>query len=196
MQAGVGLLDTDMMPIFMFIALDIITTLCFSINCSAVICSPTVIFSILREASSETYGPWVYFPSYKFPIYNFSFLFTFFAIFYFAFHKQKILLYRLSIYIRSHFAKKLEGIDNPFIVLGANWCLFVQVFGGLCVVSYWIDTFVLKTEGNTYSTLMHHPFLFKGKTNASSRGTRKNFGCRCRRGMRVYDGYLVCLGLA
>ena len=115
-----------------------------------------------------------YFPSYKFPICNSSFLFTSFAIFYFPFHKPKIpkiLLYRLSISIKSHFANNREGIDNPFITLGASWCLFVQVFGGLCVVSYWIDTLVLKTEGNTYSTLLHHPFLFKGKTNASSRGS-------------------------
>ena len=58
-----GLLDMDVMPIFMIIALDIVITLRFSINCSAVICSPTVIISILREASSETYGPRVYFPS-------------------------------------------------------------------------------------------------------------------------------------
>ena len=139
MQNCFGLLDTDVMPIFMIIALDIVITLRFSINCSAVICSPTVIISILREASSETYGPRVYFPSYKFPIYNFSFRFTLFAIFYFPFHKPKIpkiLLYRLSISIRSHFANNREGIDNPFVALGASWCLFVQVFGDLCVVSY------------------------------------------------------------
>ena len=83
MQNRFGLLDTDVMPIFMIIALDIIITLCFSINCSAVICSPTVLFSILREASSETYGPRVYFPSYKFSIY-------YFAIFYFPIYKPKI----------------------------------------------------------------------------------------------------------
>ena len=142
MQNRFGLLDTDVMPIFMIIALDIVITLRFSINCSAVICSPTVIFSILREASSETYGPRVHFPSYKFSIYNFSFLFTFFAIFYFPFHKPKIpkiLLYRLSISIRFHFANNREGIDNPFIAV-ASWCLLVQVFGDLCLVSYWIDT--------------------------------------------------------
>ena len=134
MQNCFGLLDTDVMPIVMIIALGIVITLRFSINCSVVICSPTIIISILREASSETYGPRVYFPSYKFPTYNFSFLFTFFAIFYFPFHKPKIpkiLLYRLSISIRSHFANNREGIDNPFIALGASWCLFVQVFGGL-----------------------------------------------------------------
>ena len=148
-DAGVGLLDTEVMPIFVIIALDIVIPLRFSINCSAVIRSPTVIFSILREASSETYGPRVYFPSCKFLIYNFSFLFTSFAIFYFSFHKpknrKKILLYRLSISIRSHFANNREGIDNPFIALGASWCLFVQVFGDLHVVSYWIDTLVLKS---------------------------------------------------
>ena len=152
MQNRFGLLDTDVMPIFMIIALDIIIIMRFSINCSAVICSPTVIFSILREASSETYGPRVYFPSYKFLIYNFSFRFTSFAFFYFLVYKPKIpkiLLYCLSISIRSHFANNREGIDNPFIALGASWCLFVQVFGDLCVVSYWIDTLVLKTEGNT-----------------------------------------------
>src|SRR5215216_4518509 len=117
-----------------------------------------------------------YFPSYKFPIY-------YFAIFYFPIYKPKIprlLLYRLSISIRSHFADNREEIDNPFITLGASWCLFVQVFGDLRVVSYWIDTLVLRTEGNTYSTLLHHPFLFKGKTNASSRSSRKNFRRHCQ----------------
>ena len=47
---------------------------------------------------------------------------------------QKTLRYRLSIYIRSHFANNREGIDNPFIALGASWCLFVQVFGA-CALS-------------------------------------------------------------
>ena len=70
-----GLLDKDMMPILMIIALDIIITMRFSINCSSVIRSPTVIYAILREATSETYGPRVYFTSYKFPIYNSSLLF-------------------------------------------------------------------------------------------------------------------------
>ena len=57
MQNHFGLLDTDMMPMFMIIALDIVITLRFSINCSTVICSPTVIFSISREVTSETYAP-------------------------------------------------------------------------------------------------------------------------------------------
>ena len=62
---------------------------------------PTIIFSILGEASSETYAPRVYFPSYKFPIYYFS-------IFYFPIYKPKIpkiFTLRLPISIRSHFCK-------------------------------------------------------------------------------------------
>ena len=97
MKAGVGLLDMDVMPMAMIIALDIVITLHFSINCSVIICLPTVIFSILREAFSETYGPWVYFPSYnilfpsyEFSIYNISFRFTSFAIFHFPIYKPKI----------------------------------------------------------------------------------------------------------
>ena len=128
MQAGVDLLDTDMMPIFMFIALDIVITLRFSINCSAVICSPIVFFAILRETSSETYGPRVYFPSYKFPIYNFSFRSTILAIFYFPIYKPKIpkniyfIVYLSLSYLT--FASNREGIYNPFIASGAS-CLIV-----------------------------------------------------------------------
>ena len=40
-----------------------------------------------------------------------------------------------------------------------------------------------KTEGNTYATLLHHPFLFKGKTNACSRGSKKDFWRHCRGGL-------------
>ena len=51
MQAGVDLFNMDVMPIFMIIAVDIVITLRFSINCSTVICSPTVLFAFKREAS-------------------------------------------------------------------------------------------------------------------------------------------------
>ena len=57
----ISLLVSDVMPICMIIALDIIMTLPGSINCSTVIRSPTVILAIMREASSEHYGPRVYF---------------------------------------------------------------------------------------------------------------------------------------
>ena len=37
--------------------LDMLITMLNSVNCSTVICSPTVIYAIMREAISETYGP-------------------------------------------------------------------------------------------------------------------------------------------
>ena len=63
----IGLLVLDVMPIDIIIAIDIVTTLRGSINCSTVICSPTVIFAILRKASSEHYGPRVFFTPYLQP---------------------------------------------------------------------------------------------------------------------------------
>ena len=96
-----------------------------------------------------------------------------------------------TIFIRSHFAHNLEGIDNPFITLGASCLIVCAGIGDLCVVSYWIDTLVIKTEGNTYATLLHHPFLFKGKTNASSIGSRKNFWRCCRGDLRQVKTYQV-----
>ena len=41
-----------------------------------------------------------------------------------------------------------------------------------------------KTEGNTYATLLHHPFLFKGKPTQCSRGSKKDLWHRCRGGLR------------
>ena len=67
---SIGLLVSDVMPICMIIALDIVMTLRGSINCSTVICSPTVLFAILREASSETYAHRVYFLYYTFRNYK------------------------------------------------------------------------------------------------------------------------------
>ena len=163
MQAGVGLLDTDVMPIFIIIALDIVITLRFSINCTAVICSPVVIFSLLREASSETYGPRVYFPSHKFLIY-------YFAIFYSPIYKPKNAKIFTLPFVQFHlslldltFASNSQGIDNLFITLGASCLIVCAGIDDLCVVSYWIDTLILKLREILISTLLDHPFLFKGK---------------------------------
>ena len=98
MQNHFGLLDTDVMPIFMIIALDIVITSPFSINCSTVTCLPTILFAILREASSETYGPRVYLLSYLLSIY-------FICIFTFYIYIIKYQKYYLIISIRSHFRK-------------------------------------------------------------------------------------------
>ena len=132
MQNRFGLLDTDMMPMFMIIALDIIITMHFSINCSTVICSPTVIF-ILREATSETYGPRISFPfsfpSYKFYFLSYQFPIYYFAIFYFPIYKPKIpnifTLPFIYLYQISLLQVTVKGFTTPLL----HW---VQVVDCLC----------------------------------------------------------------
>ena len=57
MQNRFGLLDTDVMPMFMIIALDIVITLRFSINCWIVICLPTVCFLSREKPLVKTMAP-------------------------------------------------------------------------------------------------------------------------------------------
>ena len=57
----------------------------------------------------------------------------------------------------------MKGLTSPLLRGLQGSYLFVQVQGDLRVTSYWIDTLDIKTEGNTYATLLHHPFLFKRK---------------------------------
>ena len=119
MQNYFSLLVTDVMLIFMIIALGIIITMRFSINCSALICSPTVIHAILREATSETYGPRV-----SFLLYCISFIIAsrlLFCNLYFPIYTTKIpKIFTLLSLSDLTFAGDREGIDNPFIVLGAS----------------------------------------------------------------------------
>ena len=124
---------------FIIIALDIVITLRFSINCSTVICSPIVLFAILREASSATYGPGSIF-------HHISFRSTILRSFTFRSINQKCqkyFIFCLSSLSDLTFASDCEGIDNPFITLGASCLMVCAGIGDLCVVSYWIDTLIL-----------------------------------------------------
>ena len=97
-------------------------------------------YAILREATSETYGPRVYLLSYKFPIY---FILQSLLLIYII-KIPKIFILLLSSLSDITLASGREGIDNPFIALVARF-LFVWVgTRDLRVASYWIDTLVLK----------------------------------------------------
>ena len=130
MQNRFGLLDTDVMPMFMIIALDVFIIMRFSINCSAVICSPTVIYAILREATSETYGPRVYFTSYKFPIYNSSLLFILQSLLFNLYNKNTKNIY-LIIFIRSHFCKWPWRDWQPLYRVGCKVLICLCRYEGL-----------------------------------------------------------------
>ena len=110
-----------------------------SINCSAVICSTTITLAILREATSETYGPRV-----SSILYCISFYYRIsFTILQSIQQKyQKYLSYYL--YQISLLQVAMKGLTTPLSRWLQGSYLFVQVQGDLRVTSYWIDTLVLK----------------------------------------------------
>ena len=116
MQAGVGLLVVDVMPIYMIIPRYSDNYAQFYQLLDSNSFTHRNTYAILREATSETYGPQVHFPSYKFPIYFYFAIFTF--IFIIKIPKILSSLSDLTI------ASGREGIDNPFIALVARF-LFV-----------------------------------------------------------------------
>ena len=69
MQAGVGLLVSDVMPIYMIIPRYSHNYSLFYQLLDSNLFTHRNTYAILREATSETYGPGVYILSYKFPIY-------------------------------------------------------------------------------------------------------------------------------
>lgn len=52
--------------------------------------------------------------------------------------------------------------------------MFVQVVGDLRVISYWIDTLVLKNSGKYLRYFAASPFPLQGKTNTCSRGSTRD----------------------
>ena len=122
MQAGVGLLVTDVMPIYMIIPRYSHNYTQFYQLLDSNLFTHRNTYAILREATSETYGPRVYIPSYKFPIY--FILQSLLSIY--IIKIPKILILLLSSLSDLTLASGREGIENPFIPLVARF-LFVCV---------------------------------------------------------------------
>ena len=130
MQAGVGLLDTDMMPIFHNHCLRYRHNFAlFYQLLDSNLFTQRIIF-ILREASSETYGPQVYFPSYKFHIY-------YFAIFYFPIYIPKpppknifCLVLFIYLYHISLLQVSVKGFTTPL----SHWVQVVWLFVHVLVI--------------------------------------------------------------
>ena len=120
MQNRFGLLVTDVMPIYMIMPRysHNYAQFCQLLNSNSF--THRKILMLLREATSETYGPRVYFPSYKFPIY--FILQSLLSIYIIKIPKIFILLL-LSLPDLT-LASGREGIDNPFIALVARIYLF------------------------------------------------------------------------
>ena len=78
----------------------------------------------------------------------------------------------------------MKGLTTPLSRWLRGSCFFMQVLGDLHVTSSWIDTLVLKNRGKYLCYFAASPFPLQGKTNAYSRGTKKDFWRCCRRDLR------------
>ena len=116
------LLVTDVMPIYMIMPRYSHNYSLFYQLLDSNLFTHRNTYAILREATSENYGPRVYFPSYKFPIY--FILQSLLSIY--IIKIPKILILLLSSLSDLTLASGREGIDNPFIALVARF-LFVCV---------------------------------------------------------------------
>ena len=96
----------------------------------------------------------------------------YFAIFTFQSIQQKYQNY-LSYYLYqiSLLQVAVKVLTTPLSRWLQGSYLFVQVLGDLHVVSYWIDTLVLKNRGKYLRYFAASPFPLQGKTNACSRGS-------------------------
>ena len=99
MQNRFGLIVADVMPIYMVMPRYSHNYAIFYQLLDSNLFTHRNTYAILREATSETYGPWVYFPSYKFPIY-----FNLQSSLSNLYHKNTKNIY-LIVCIRSHFSK-------------------------------------------------------------------------------------------
>ena len=122
MQNRFGLLVADVMPIYMVMPRYSHNYAQFYQLLDSNLFTHRNTYAILREATSETYGPWVYSPSYKFPIY--FILQSLLSIYIIKIPKIFILL--LSCRSDLTLESGREGIDNPFIMLVVRF-LFVCV---------------------------------------------------------------------
>ena len=145
MQAGVGLLVTDVMPIYMIMPRYSHNYSLFYQLLDSNLFTHRNTYAILREATSETYGPgsiflYINVPSTSYFYYH-LFCNLYFPIYIIKIPKIFILLSLSDLTLVSD----REGIDNPFIALVARFLFVCVGIRDLYGASYWIDTLVFKT---------------------------------------------------
>ena len=135
------------------------------------------ILMLLRESTSETYGPRVSFSSYQSPSLYYCFAFTLFTIF---IPKIPKILFIIS--IRSHFRKWPWRDWQPLSALVAlSYCFCVGTRDS-SIASYWIDTLVLKNWGKYLRYFAASSLPSRGNPTQCSRGSTRHVVYCCHRG--------------
>ena len=152
--------------------LDILIIIRFSINCSTVIRSPTIILMLSWEkplVKPMAPGSISYHICFQSTLFS-SLLFCIYIIKY----QKYIYLIVLSL-LDLTFASYCEGIDNPFIALVARF-LFVCAGARRLACSLLLDWYLGSQNWGKYlRCCAASPFPLQGKTNACSRGSKKDF---------------------
>ena len=124
--------------------LDILITMLNSINFSTVICSPTIEYLCSWEKPLVNLWPPGLFSSYQSPsLYLLALFLLFLLLFLLCIYLSKIPKILFIISIRSH-SRKWPWRDWQPLSVGCELLSFCVGTRDLCVVSYWIDTLVLK----------------------------------------------------
>src|SRR6187399_3176275 len=110
----------------------------------------------MREATRENYAPPGLFSTYQSTIY---FTFPLLLSVLISKNTKNIKLSSLS---DLTFVSDRKRIDNPLSRWLQSSYLFVQVRGTRAWYLIGLIPWFSKTEGNTYATVLHLPFLFKG----------------------------------
>ena len=122
MQAGVGLLVSDVMPIYMIIPRYSHNYAQFNQLLDSNLFTHRNTYAILREATSETYGPRVYLLSYLLPIY--LYLHLYFSYLYYK-NTKKIFILSYYLYQISLSQVAVKGLTTPLLRWLRVLCLFV-----------------------------------------------------------------------
>ena len=157
MQNRFGLLVMNVMPIYMIMPRYSHNYAQFCQLLNSNLFTHRRILMLLREATSETYGPG--------SILIISISITLILLCFFTL----LLLFTLHLYtkntknilsIRSHSRQWPWRAWQPLIALVASSYRFVQVRKTWAWAPTGLIPWFSKTEGNTYATLLHYPLLF------------------------------------
>ena len=156
MQNRLGLLVADVMPIYIIIPKYSHNYAQFYQLLDSNLFTHRNTYAILREATSETYGPRVYFPSYKFPIY-----FILQSLLSNLYHRNTKNIYLIIISIRSHFCKWPWRDWQPLYRVGCEVLVCLYRHEGL-LWSFLLDWYLGSQKLREILTVavLHHPFLF------------------------------------
>ena len=172
MQAGVGLPVSDVMPIYMIIPRYSHNYAQFCQLLNNNLFTHRRILMLLREDTSETYGPRVSFSSYQSPPLYYCFAFTLLLLYLLCISIPKIPKILFIISIRSHFRKWPWRDWQPLSTLVAlRYCFCVDTRDS-SVASYWIDTLVLKNWGKYLRYFAASSLPLQGNPTQCSRGSR------------------------